>query len=377
IVLMNRGTSRIRGTVRLTGSDGRPLAILLNGSSITEFNYQIEALGVFRAELNSTSGLNVGYATVTPDAGNSTPTGTAIFRFIKNGQLVTEAGVATTARTTRARIFVDNAASRTGVAIANPGNQPANLTFTLMYGSANIESTITRTLDANAHLAIFASELFPSLTDGFTGVMEISSSTSVAAITLKITTNSRNDFVTTTLPVADMTRAPSTSRVIFPQLAIGSGFSTRLVLINTDPAKVSSGRASFYQSDGTAMTIPLSGQTASQFTIQVAAGGGRQLYPGNTAQVSAITIVDISTNTATNELVINEGNTIRPRLRVIDNAGQLRDDFTVSYASSNANVAAVNADGSVKAVHSGFSSFTMSANGVVAAGTITVAHIDS
>src|SRR5262249_9381774 len=161
-------------------------------------------------------------------------------------------------------------------------------------------------------------------TNGFTGLMQLQSDVAVALITLKLTVNTHGTFVISTLPVADLTNLPSSTTLIFPQIVIGGGFSTRLVLINTN-SSTATGKLSFHQSDGTAMVIPLGAQTASQFPYRLSPSGGRQFYPGNAAKVASIQVIDPSDGQNTSEVTINEGNTVKPRLLITDSSGAYRD----------------------------------------------------
>ena len=99
LVLINRSSQRIGGMIQLIGSDGTPLQLQLTKLSdreaaccfssssaslgeasaavSSEFSYQIEPDGVYRAQLNSASGTAVGYAAVTLVQGNAAPAGSA------------------------------------------------------------------------------------------------------------------------------------------------------------------------------------------------------------------------------------------------------------------------------------------------------------
>src|SRR5262249_34167806 len=91
LVLINTTPAVIRGAVRLFGSYGLPLMVRLGGNSMIQFDYQIEANGTYTASLDASTGLNVGYAQVIPDANNPVPGGSAIFQYRLNGSLVSEA----------------------------------------------------------------------------------------------------------------------------------------------------------------------------------------------------------------------------------------------------------------------------------------------
>lgn len=377
LVLINRGSQTLRGRVNLIASDGRPLALRFQGNTVTDFSYQIEPQGTYRAELDSVSGLGVGYATLTPDPGNTAPTGSAIFQFKADRQLVTEAGVAAISATTAARVFVDYISTQTGVAIANSGDLPTELTVTLMDRYGFVEAGTTQTLPARSHLARFVHELFPGVTDGYSGLMEIRSSRPIVSVALKLTVNARNNAILTTLPVADLTRSLTSASLVFPHIALGGGFTTRLIVLNPNTSNSSNGSLTFYQPDGDAMVVPMGDRTGSQFGYQMVQGGGRQFFPGNNARVASVSLVESSSNQVTNELVINEGNTVRPRLQVLDSAGARRDDFDATFTSLDSNVAAVDGLGSIQGRKAGFSTLTIAVGGVLTAATAAVIKVDS
>ena len=81
-------------------------------------------------------------------------------------------------------------------------------------------------------------------------MLDISSETPFAALTLRSLDNERGDFLMTTFPVADM-NAPALSPIVFPQVADGGGYSTEFILISAGGA--ASTVLSFYDEDGTAV----------------------------------------------------------------------------------------------------------------------------
>ena len=362
LVLINRSRGRIRGQVRLTASDGSELRLQVSGTTVSEFLYEIEPDGVYRAELESPSGLSAGYAMLSPEAGSETPAGAAIFQYKPAGQIITEAGVAATTPTTSARIFVDQAADgsrRTGLAIANPGGDKANLTLILMDRYGENAQTMPLTIPPGGHVAKFVDELFMNVTEGFTGLLEMRSTAAVAPITLRVTTNTRHETILTTLPVADLMRAATTTTLIFPHFAFGSEFKTRLILINTDTTGTASGRIRFYREDGGPLQTPMGGGQSAQFNYQLSSGSVRQFLPGNAATARSIVLLNSSDRPIT-ELTINEGSRRRPRLRILDSDDASRDDFDVSYSSSAPDVAGVD-NGWVVGKMRGWSTLSISA----------------
>src|SRR6185369_10841367 len=241
LVMINTTDRPESGQVRFITSAGNPLAVSINGVDGTTLSFGIAPNAVAKIPLTRTNGLAVGYAVITADPGVGTPAGSAIFQVTEGDSLITEAGVGASPATTAARIFVDYAATRTGMAIANPSDQSVDLTFTLMDRFGNTDSVAHQTLAARNHAAMYVHELLPSVVDGFTGLLDIRGSGPIVPITLKLTINSRDKLVLTTLPVADLTQPAATGPVVFPHLAIGSGFSTHLILLNSDTSKTANG----------------------------------------------------------------------------------------------------------------------------------------
>jgi sugar lactone lactonase YvrE len=377
LILINSTDQTQRGQVSLYGDDGSRLPLKVAGTESSQFVFEIVGHGVYRVELDAESGIRAGYAVVTPEPGSTAPSGSAVFRYKKDNSIVTEAGIGATSPTTLARIFVDNVDSYTGVALVNRENQASTVRFVLLDRTGLVLETTSRTLAAGGHLAVFTHELFPERSKRFTGLMEIASATPVAAITLKLVINERGDLIYTSLPVADLNKPPSATTMVFPQIVIGEGFSTRLILINTDNARAASGQLTFYQSSSSPMTIPFGNQVGSQFSYQLPQGGGIQFFPGNTAKIASIALLDPQTDRVTSEVTVNEGNIVKAPLLVLDETGTPRDDFVLNYASISPDVATVNANGYITGNKAGFSTLTVSGSGVVTAGTITVVKADA
>jgi hypothetical protein len=67
--------------------------------------------------------------------------------------------------------------------------------------------------------------------DGFAGVLDLESSTPFVALTIRSLYNSRNDYLITAFPVADLTK-PAPSPIVFPQIADGGGYTTQFILLS-------------------------------------------------------------------------------------------------------------------------------------------------
>lgn len=378
LVLLNPSGQTMRGRIRFTSSDGTDLSLRLNSVTSPEFPYEIPPQGAYRAEFEKSGTLDVGYAVLTPDTGTGSPSGTAIFQYTQGNFQVTEAGVAAASETTLARIFVDNVGTSTGVAIANPASQSAEVTFRLLDRYGALLDTATRTVAARNHVARFAHELFPGLSNSFTGLIEISSNQAAAVIALRLTGNSRGEQVLTTLPVADLTRLTSATSMTFPHVVNGQGFSTRLLLINTAIGRTAAGQLSFYESSGAGMVTSLAGKPGTGFAYQITGGGGKQFLPWNSERVAGIELIDAFSNRATREVVVNEGNKAPAMLRVLDSSGSVRDDFDASYKSLSEDIATIDpSTGLIDGKRAGFSTLTVESGGFFATGTINVVKVDA
>src|SRR5687768_13632927 len=100
--------------------------------SITNpFTFSIADKGAaFYVTGSGTGTLKVGYARVDANPGSTTPAGFLMFRYQPANVLVTEATVPASRAVTSGRIYVDvGGGVNTGLAIANPNSQAANISF--------------------------------------------------------------------------------------------------------------------------------------------------------------------------------------------------------------------------------------------------------
>ncbi len=381
IILINPTSQALSGQIQLTGSNGLPLELQLDGVPGSRFDYTLFPDGVFQGTLTSPAGVLAGYAVVTVEEGTIAPGGTAIFQFRDGiGNLISEAGVGAILATTRARILVDHVQTQTGVAIASPGNEALSVTFRLLDRNGFLLDETARDLVSGGHLPIFADQLFPDLPNGFTGILEIAAPFEVVPVTLKLTRNTRQEDILTTLPVADLTRIGQATTLVFPQVGFGrtSGFgefSTRLIFIHTDTENPVSGTLRFFESDGSELIVPLGEELDSQFVWTLAAGSVRQFRPGNTATAQRVLLdpfIPLS-----REVTVNAGNDLRLTPLVVDSEGTVRDDFEFTFSSISPEVASVNSSGRITGSQRGFSTLTVSAGGVVTTVTITVVEVAS
>src|SRR5262245_11122403 len=101
----------------------------------------------------------VGYVRLLPGGGVPAPVGLAIFGYSTGGVLVTEAGVPSSALIPTGRIFVDvNGPVNTGIAIANPLNEDAVISYYFTDAAGNDYNSGSFTLPAKNQMARFLNE---------------------------------------------------------------------------------------------------------------------------------------------------------------------------------------------------------------------------
>jgi C-terminal processing protease CtpA/Prc len=179
----------------------------------------------------SASTPSVGYGTIQRDSG-STGSGVAISGFRENQILISEAAIPATSLMQNGRTYAEISATvNTGLAIANPNNQAATISFYFTDSTANFGHGST-TIAAKGQIAAFLNQPPFHGRSPLSGTFTFTSSLPVATAALRRLTNERGEFLMTTLPVADLNAPLSTAALVFPQFAEGGGWTTQIVLLN-------------------------------------------------------------------------------------------------------------------------------------------------
>jgi hypothetical protein len=244
--------------------------------------YSVTDLSIDTSQtVGSSSNAKAGFARILPDSGNTTPSGLAILGLRKNNTLVSEAGVPAAPLVQSCRIYAEESGSlKTGVAIANPGNQAATINF-YFTGSdgTNFRSGSTK-VPARGQIASFLDQTPFNSGAGLQGTFSFTSTMPVAVIALRGLTNERGEFLMTTLPVIDMTAAPLNAPFVLPYFADGGGWKTSVILINpTDNTLTGTGQ--FVNGTGSVLsTFPYAISSRSSFKF-VTSGQGTALQSGS------------------------------------------------------------------------------------------------
>ncbi len=261
VILLNTSGSPETGTLDLYANDGSRLTVRqVNGPSASSFTYSIPPQGAYAFQTDaSPAAFNAGWIKITPGGGTSTPVGGGIFQYSLSGVLVTESGIPAVTPTTHARVFVDTSDGHdTGLALGNPGNGSVNITLTAFALDGSTQAGTSQgpiALAGNGHIAAFVDEYIAGLPSDFRGVLDVSSDSPFVALTLRSLVNERGDFLLTTFPIADMTKA-APSPIIIPQFADGGGFTTEFILLSAGPSAVTT--VSFFDDTGAPVALSLS-----------------------------------------------------------------------------------------------------------------------
>ncbi len=258
LILLNTSDAAETGTLQILNNSGAPLVVNQVGDTAdSSFSYSISSGGVFFFRTDGfPAEAGVGWVRVTPDAGTSTPVGSGVFGYNPVDVLVSESGVPAAVPTNHARVYVDLSGNHnTGLAIANIEAGSADIAVSAFEKdgvTAVGSSEGPLQLAGHGHAAKFADELIMDLPEDFTGVLDISSATPFAALTIRSLANERDDFLMTAFPIADM-NSPAPSPVIFPQIADGDGYMSEFILLS--PAGVADVTLSYFNEAGVPLEV--------------------------------------------------------------------------------------------------------------------------
>jgi hypothetical protein len=279
----------------------------------TSLPFSISNFAGISTSTDGSGGLSTGHARIETTSG-TTPSGVAIFGYRPAGILVTEAGVPDSPLITSGRIYGEVSATatvNTGLAIANPNNQTATVSFTLTDSAGATVKTGSTTIVPNGQIAGFLNQAPYSSGNGFRGTLSFTSNVAVGVVALRSLFNERSDFLITTLPVIDLSRGASSGTQVIPHFAVGDGWETQIILVNpTDTAQT--GTVQFFgpgsgSTPGSAVTVNIDGTAASSAPYTVAARSSLKLVArAATSGLSygSVRVVPASAGAAPTPLVI-------------------------------------------------------------------------
>ena len=230
--------------------------------------------------------LRVGYGQVETDDGMGPPAGLAIFSSRVNEILVSEAGVPAVPPVLEGRIFAETKGFvRAGIAMANPNDTAATITFFFTDSDGIDSGHDTFTLGPREQTARFLDEAPFNGGSAMFGTFTFTADLPVAVIALCGFVNERSEFLMTTLPVAPIA-VPTTATVYFPHFADGGGWTTQVILVNPTHAPIR-GNVQFFDSGSETTpaapkTLTLAdGRNGSEFTYAIPPRSATRLRTSN------------------------------------------------------------------------------------------------
>ena len=356
-IFINNTEQDANVTLALTNDDGQAAGIHIDGlpdGAVKAFSLPAGESRFFAT--NGQGDLVTGSARVvsTQDIGVA-----AVFSLLSDGgsSLLTEAGIGASDPVTEFAIAVDTVAPfNTGVAIFNLGAQTTTLTFSLYDDQGVLLATTELQLAAQAHIAKYVSgsdQLFPGRPDLHGRLVVRSSTTQVAALTLRQNTVRKSPL--TTLPA--ISTASTQTQFLLPQVANGAGnpgIKTQFIIFSLGPAANVS--VTLRNDDGNDFPVALSnGAQGSNLNIPVPAGGAVFAETDGSGDiVTGHALIESDTPvgvTAVFRLVNSEG-VVTVEAGVGDSARSTRISLPVDTTSGfNTGVALSNANDATAHVH--------------------------
>jgi len=249
VVLVNPPANILSRSLRFFGrangsETAAPVEVVINGVKASNFPYELPPRAA-RRFLTDGSPVEVqsGSIRIIPAASGTSPSASGIFMFESGGELISTAGVTAMAPVSQFQIYAeasggfesaDPGSNMTGLAICNVSDKPlaANLTLRNLNGHVAKHSSVT--LAPQGQLALFLNQIpgFDALLRPFQGSLVVEAESGAIAVTgIRAKFNEKGDFlISATPPVGDSD--PGKIR-LFPQLAVGNGYSTQVVLLST------------------------------------------------------------------------------------------------------------------------------------------------
>jgi hypothetical protein len=169
----------------------------------------------------------------------------------------------------------------TGLAIANPSDKAATINFRFIRTDGSDFRSGVMTLGSYEQKALFLDQSPFDGGNDFAGTFSLTSTGGVSVIALRGYTNTRGEFLITTLPVVNLSQAAPTTTTTIPYFAVGGGWTTQLQLVNPTNNALS-GTVQFYSpgstnTAGAPINVNIGGRTTNEFAYSIPAGASIKL----------------------------------------------------------------------------------------------------
>jgi hypothetical protein len=246
-VLTNATAQAIAGTVHMVSASGRVVGTL-------PYALAAEASAAFRPSITEAA-VRVGSARITPSLG-SAPQGIALVRQPSAGIVISQSGAAASLPGLLFEAPVEISATvQSGLSIVNAWPSPVTAAVSLLRHDGTVVGRADLTLPSLGQQTVFLNEL-PGLIPGqpFTGIVRVTAPTPLVVGGLRRRTNERGEVLLSAGVVVNLMAPPQAGEVVLPHWAIGGGYDTQLILLNSGSQAVS-GSVQFH--GNSALPLPL------------------------------------------------------------------------------------------------------------------------
>ncbi|PYS33158.1 MAG: hypothetical protein DMG14_32415 [Acidobacteria bacterium] len=267
IVLVNSTDSSENGSIQFLGQGSanvtaEPVNVTVGTQQSSTFTYAVPPRASFRLQTRgSTAVARVGSVRVTPALFFNAPSAFAISSFRNAGTTVSEVSAQAVRAGSAFRMYAEASGNfgqygsiQTGIAIANTASTSVPVTFeltSLTGASTGLQGSVT--VPPQGQVALFLSQIpgFQSLPRPFQGILRISTNSApgISIMGIRGRYNERGDFLITAVPPMSEAATASSAEIVFPQWAIGGGYSTQFVLSGL-PGQTSAGELRFFSPTG-------------------------------------------------------------------------------------------------------------------------------
>jgi hypothetical protein len=258
VVAVNTTEDPESGTIRFVSSGGQELSV---------HGYTVAPRSVLRVRpAGAAAAVRTGSVRLQVDTGSKAPGLSAILRVRPNGITVAEGAIPAVRPGTTFRVYAETAgawtsgepgALMTGIAVANPGSEPATaeISFWSLSGSLIGRSAIS--IPSSAQSSVFLTQLpgLQSLPSPQGGVLAVTSASALAVTAIRARFNERRDFLFAGTPPVDETSTGSA--VYIPHFADGGGYSTQLVFVESSLTAPSNAVLRFFDTRGQPLALDL------------------------------------------------------------------------------------------------------------------------
>jgi hypothetical protein len=198
------------------------------------------------ANARQSNPLQIGYVKLLSDSASTSPAAVAILGWHNNGVLISETTLPSSATIESGRIFAEfEGPANTAVAMANPTNEEAVITFFFTDASGNDFGAGSLSLLPHHQFAAYLTDAIFGLSAELCGTFTFSSSIPIAVLALNTRFNERSELLMSTIPISPLGDGIASGTLLFPRFNTSSRSSVEVIMMNPSDMALS-GTARFF-----------------------------------------------------------------------------------------------------------------------------------